>query len=355
MWINNEIFKSDLSYINDQNFIDWDKLSQKTIFITGGTGLIGYYFICSMLYRNFIFKTNTKIISLVRDIDKAKKKFSEVLSNLNSNITFIEGNLENMPEISDHIDYILHAGGPTSSLYFSDNPVETITTIVNGSEKLLKLARKNQVQGMCFLSTMEVYGASTKEQKITESAESYVDTMVPRNSYPEAKRLVESLCTSYCKEYGVKVNVLRLTQTFGPGISANDNRVFAQFIRCAKKKENIVLLTEGRTKRSYLYVADAVTAILAVLMTEHFGLAFNAANESTYCSIKEMAEVVAKELVNNEIMVVVKAGTQGQLSAYMPTMNMDLDTSRLKSIGWKPGIELKDMFARTMKTICQQI
>lgn len=353
MWLNNEVFKSDLNYINNQSFIDWDKLLGKTIFITGGTGLIGYYFICALLYRNLIYSANIKIIALVRNVDSAKKKFSEALINFNDDITFIEGNLRNMPEVSAKIDYILHAGGPTSSLYFSEHPVETITTIIDGSEIILQLAKKNQVQGMCFLSSMEVYGASTKERKITESAESYTDTMIPRNSYPEAKRLVESLCASYCKEYGVKVNVLRLTQTFGPGISMNDNRVFAQFIRCAYKKENIILLTEGRTKRSYLYIADAVTAILAVLTTNHFGLAFNAANENTYCSIKQMAETVAKKLTNNKIMVVVKAGTQGQLSAYMPTMNMDLDTSRLKSIGWKPGIDLEEMFARTMKAICQ--
>lgn len=88
--------------------------------------------------------------------------------------------------------------------------------------------------------------------------------MNARNSYPEAKRLSENRCASYAEEYQVPVNVLRLTQTFGPGIARNDQRVFAEFIRSALEKKDIILLTEGRTKRSSRYTADAVTAILTL-------------------------------------------------------------------------------------------
>ena len=125
--------------------------------------------------------------------------------------------------------------------------------------------------------------------------------MKVRTSYPESKRMCESLCTAYASQYSVPVKVLRLTQTFGPGVRYDDGRVFAEFARCAIERRNIVLHTDGATRRSYLYTADAVSAILTVLLKGIAGEAYNAANEATFCSIREMAQLVCSECAGGKI------------------------------------------------------
>ena len=273
--------------------------------------------------------------------------YHEQLKVAGNNLQFIEGDLEAIPNINEKIDYIIHGGGPTASRFFVENPVETIRIALSGTIEILEMGRKNHAEGMVYLSSMEVYGTNTEGQKITECSPAFLDTMVARSSYPESKRVCETLCASYYSEYKVPVNVIRLTQTFGPGVTADDQRVFAQFMRSGISGDDIILLTEGKTHRSYLYLADAVTAILTILLYDSYGEAYNAANEETYCSVKEMAELVAEELGRGQVQVRVQPAGDEQMKAYLPTAYTDLETGKLKKTGWYCRMGLKEMLYRT--------
>ena len=342
MWIENKVFKEDLDYIINVDFIDWPKFNNKTIFITGATGLIGYYLTCALLYRNMMCHSHIKIIALVRNLKEAKKKFNALLND--NNIIFIEGNLEKLPDIKEKINYIIHGAGPTDSRYFAECPVETIKTSVFGTINVLEFAKQNDISGMVYLSSMEIYGANKKKEKINEIHECNVDTMLARNSYPESKRMCENLCASFYSEYNVPINVLRLTQTFGPGIDKNDNRVFAQFLKSYFNGQDIILKTQGKTCRSYLYTADAVTAILAVLLCGKYNNVYNCANEDTYCSIKDMANLVANDIGKGKINVILDKNEECELKVYLPENYMDLDVSGIKMLGWRTSINLEGMF-----------
>lgn len=344
MWMENEIFKEDLEYITSVNFIDWHKLDNKTVFVTGATGLIGYTFVSALLYKNLIYNSNIKVIALVRNITKAREKFAEQLKQ-NANIEFVVGDVENVPAINEDIDYIVHGANPTASSYFVEKPVETINTAVFGTMNILQLAKEKNVEGMVYLSSMEVYGAPHTDNLIPETQGTTVDTMSVRSCYPEAKRLCEALCASYADEYKVPAKVIRLAQTFGPGVPENDNRVFAEFIRCAKNKQDIVLQTAGTSKRCYLYTADAATAVLAILLNGEAGEAYNAANKETYCSILEMAELVAHEIANDEIKVVIKENIDIN-RGFSPTHKLNLETIKLKNLNWEATFNLLDMYKR---------
>lgn len=345
MWTENKIFKEDLKYITSACFIDWQKFDNKTVFVTGATGLIGYTLVSALLYRNLKYKSNIKIIALVRNITKAKEKFAEQLKQ-NLNLKFVVGDVENLPPINEEIDFIIHGANPTASNYFVENPVETIKTAVWGTNNILNLAKEKNIAGLVYLSSMEVYGAPHTDDLIDESQGTTIDTMSVRSCYPEAKRLCEALCASYAEEYKVPTKVVRLAQTFGPGIDKNDNRVFAEFLRCAIKKQDIVLQTEGTSKRCYLYTADAVTAILTVLLNGKAGEAYNAANKNTYCSIMEMAELVAHELTNDEIKVVIKVDENSKRK-FTPTHKLNLDVSKLEGLGWRATRSLVEMYKCT--------
>lgn len=324
---------------------DLQDLSGKTLLVTGATGLIGSNVIKYLLQHKEI---ECKIIALVRNADKAEKVFKTDVDK----IELIVGDVtdkECINNINQQIDFIIHAASFTSSKQFVENPVEVIDTSINGTVNLLELAKKNNVKGFVYTSSMEVYGTPSDDEKISESHNTNIDTMETRASYPESKRMCEAICRAYFSEYNVSAKIARLTQTFGEGVSYNDGRVFAEFARCAIEKRDIVLHTKGQTKRNYLYTSDAVNAILAILLRGQAGEAYNVANEDTYCTIYDMAEMVAKECAGNDIKVVVETTDDIEKFGYAKTLHMNLDCSKLRGLGWEAQVGLEEMFERLIK------
>ena len=131
----------------------------------------------------------------------------------------------------------------------------------------------------------------------------------------------------------------------------NDGRVFAEFARDAINKSDIELQTAGTSKRMYLYTADAVTAILTVLLSGKSGEAYNAANPGTYCSIVEMAQLVAHEIAHDSIKVHVPTIKLDADSKFPPPHHLNLDTSKIYKLGWRPSIGLKEMYLRMIASM----
>ena len=316
------------------------ELEGRTVLVTGATGLIGQTLVSALLRSPGI-----RVIACVRDEEKARRMFGSLES---GNLQLMVADIASMPvqKLPQQVDYVIHAAIQTSSRAFVDQPVETIFTAIDGTRRALEFAKNNAVRCFLYLSTMEVYGAPSGDEKIDEGHGTNLDTMQPRSCYPESKRLCEILCASWQKEYGVPVRVLRLTQTFGPGVRYDDGRVFAEFARCVLEKRDIVLKTDGSTCRSYLYTADAASAILTVLLRGRDGEAYNAANEETYCSIRQMAELVAERCAQGRIGVRIEAAEDPSKLGFAPTLHMNLDTSKLRALGWKPSRDLAQAYQR---------
>lgn len=323
------------------------QIKDKCFFITGATGLIGSTLIKSLLDLNKKEQLNMHIIALIRSHEKAKGVLGKYYDNSNIKYVCFEMGVEQLPKIEDDIDYIIHGANPTASKYFIDNPVETLHTAVYGTDNLLRLAKEKKVKGFVFLSTMEIYGTPQKGIRITEDNCGQFDTTVIRNCYPLGKLFCENLCCSYFSEYQVPVRIARLTQTFGPGVIYDDGRVFAEFARCAIEHRNIILKTKGETERSYLYTEDAISAILTILLKGENGQAYTVANEDTYCSIFEMATMVAKKYA-----IQVEVQEQDVLAqGYANTLYMNLDTTKLQKLGWKPQVGLEEMYDRMIQSM----
>lgn len=318
----------------------YEELKSCKVLITGATGLIGQAIVKRLL--NF----GVEVIAVVRSMEKANNIFGN-----DEKLSYIVSDVTEMDVKEYDVDYIIHAASNTSSKAFINDPVGVINTAIEGTKRTLEIARLSNVEGYVYLSSMEVYGTPTTDEKIDEMHSTDLNTMAPRSAYPESKRMCESLCTSYASQYGVPAKVTRLTQTFGPGVQYNDGRVFAEFARCALEGRDIVLHTKGETKRSYLYTEDAVDAILTVLLRGSTREAYNAANEKAYCSIYEMAELVAKECAGGRIKVVVEESDITSFG-YAPTLHMNLDTSKLRKLGWEPVTSLKHMFISLCKNMC---
>lgn len=313
---------------------DMSVFDQKTVLITGATGLIGKICTKSLLQSGY----NTQVIALIRNKEKAEKLFG----NNNKRLTYLEQDITSKLQTNRKVDYIIHCANTTSSQDFVEKPVETIYTTVNGTRNILEFAKNKQITSIIYLSSLEIYGA-TKNEHVDETNYGYIDILNPRSSYSEGKRLAETLCISYGKEYGVPVKIARLAQTFGAGVSQNDNRVFAQFAKSIIDKKNIILHTKGETKRNYCYTTDAVRGIFTILTKGENNEAYNIANSNTYISIADMA----KMLENETTKVVFEIDDKNR--GYNPTIKIKLDTEKLKKLGWTPRIEIKEMFERLIK------
>ena len=339
----NPVFQEDLGAVLKDKTIPWEQLRSRTVFVTGATGLVGYTLTCALLQYSLSCNGNIHVIALVRDRKKAEEKFADWFPNAENILIFQEGTVEVLPEICSAVDYIVHCACPTGSSYFVEHPVETIETIYTGTRRVLELARKKRVSGVVFLSSMEVYGEVKTRNKLKEGDLGYLDITASRSSYPGGKRMAETLCCAYAKEFGVPVTIARLAQTFGPGVDRNDERVFAYIARCALRGQNILLNTDGSKENMYLYTMDAVSAILLLLLKGERGLAYNVANEATYCSVKEMAELVANAL-GGGVRVEINVGRLNE--KYPPAGCLNLDATRLHSLGWGARHELKNMYVR---------
>lgn len=333
--------RDDLERICSAEYIPWDKLRGKRILVTGATGLIGYTLVNALAYANREKRLGMRIAALVRDKERAMERFAGIRDD--PAVEWLVGSVEDMPPIDSSVGYIIHGASQTASRAFVRQPVETIQTALKGTWNLLDLAKEKQAAGFVYLSSMEVYGRPEKGHKVTEDEIGALSPLDVRNSYPISKQQCEAMCRAYAAEYGVPAMIVRLAQTFGPGVHYNDGRIFAEFGRCVREKRDIVLKTKGETERSYLYTADAASAILTVLLKGQPGTAYNAANEETYCSIADMARRVAAMGG-----VQVKFDLQDEKeNGYLPPLYMDLDVSRLRALGWEANaFSLEEMYRK---------
>lgn len=335
----NQILKEDIN-----NFVFSFELSEflngSKILVTGATGLIGSTLVRCLLALN----KGIQITCPIRNLKKAKAIYGDDVQS----IRFIECDLVeylNSLTEKDDFKYIVHCASPTVGRYMTEHPVETYMLAIDSTRAILEYARKKQTD-IVYVSSLEYYGQNFDDTLITEDMQGYVNITDPRSSYPLGKRAAEYLCVAYAKQFDVNAKVARLTQTFGAGVSVDDNRVFAQFARSVIEGTNILMHTKGESAKPYCYTTDCISAILYILIRGEKGEAYNVANEETYISIKDMADFLCAHF-NPQLKVVVEEHPE---MGYAPVTKLNLSAEKLKSLGWSPRYGLYDMFDRLIKS-----
>lgn len=312
-----------------------------TCLITGSTGLIG-----AALVRKFAAGGHA-VLAAARNVGKAKAMFAGL-----ENVRVVEWDVTHPAAFEiGSVDFLVHAAAETSSKTFVERPVETIASILDGTRNALELARAAKARSMVYVSSMEVYGTPSAET-VTEADIGYLDPLRVRSNYPEAKRMAENMCVAYAAEYGVPVKIARLAQTFGEGVRPEDVRVYAQFARAVLEKRDIVLRTDGSSARCYCYLGDAVEAICTLLERGEDGTAYTVANEETFCSVREMAEMLIAAHPESGSRLVFDQSDEAA-RAYPPATRLKLTSARLRALGWMPRVGLIEMYDRMMAAMAK--
>lgn len=349
-FIHNPIVMEDIDNIVKAESIDWNHFRGKKVAVTGATGLVGKLTVMAFVRANEIYNLGITVLAFVRNIDKAKAMYADRING--SNIEFIIQDI--MEPVSDKIyaDYLIHGASITASKQMVNNPVGTIMTAIEGTKNMMDFAARCEMKGVVYLSSMEAYGiVDASQSEVYEKDLGFIDPLNIRSSYSEGKRMTECLCASYASQYGVKVKIARLAQTFGAGIDKNENRVFAQFARSILREDDIVLHTKGEKANCYCYTSDAVTGLITLLINGEVGQAYNIANMDTFCSIKEMAEIFIRVGETHTSQLVFDIPKDISKFGYAPNSIMKLNSEKMMALGWKPLMNMADMAKRFIESI----
>ena len=335
--------KRDLDIITN-SAVNWRMYLNSTVLITGATGRQGRYILETLADMDLKYNLNMRVLGLARSEKKAKTVFGDLLEL--PNVRFLYQDVNTPIEYDATIDYIFHTAGPAAPKDY-DYPTETLWAHVNGTHNVMECARAHQTKRVFYISTVETYGEWKSDEKIKETDMGIMRHLNSRACYPEAKRLCETMLTTYKKEYGISFCGVRLCHTLGPGISLTDGRAFAEFMDCVLRNEDIVLHSDGGAMRTYTYVADAVNAMFLIMDKGEDEL-YNVANEDNLISIRDLAETLVTLLPDRTCKV--RFSQEAAKLQYLPFKLAILDTSRVRELGWKPVTDIKTMFKWTLES-----
>lgn len=338
----NRVLREDLERIIGED-ISWEKCREKTVLITGATGMIGMYMLRTLTLLNDSRGYGIRIIASLRNPAKLPEDVRG-----REDVAVLVHDVTKPFELEEDVDYVIHAASPASPLIMRDQPVETIAANTLGTFHTLSLARDKGAKGYLFISSREIYGQPYEGQEFFhEDTYGFVDQLNPRSCYSEGKKAAETMCVTFHEEYGLNAKIARLAHTYGPGMSIYDGRVQADFLNNVYHREDIVLKSEGTAIRTYTYIADAVTGLWRILLDAP-EMVYNIGNEDGKVSIRELAEIMVGIYPERGLKLVFDIPEGGTKGTAPYTLGI-LSSEKLRAAGWKPRYSVRDGFARTLE------
>lgn len=330
----------------------FDHFRNKSILITGATGLIGSTIIDLLLVANNKFELNMKIYALSRDIGLIEKRFKSIFSIETLKPVKYDANESLNIDNHENINYIIHAASNASPNLYNEYPIETMKTNFIGMMNLLDYACQQNECKVLYVSSSEVYGQINGVLPLAEGDYGRVDILNPRSSYASSKRATETLCASYFKERGINTIITRPGHIFGPSAKLSDNRVSSLFVREVLQGGDIVMKSRGSQIRSYTYSLDCSLAILFSLVYGNSGEAYNISNSDSIITIREMAEIIAKVAKKR---VIFDLATKKETANFNPMQNASLNSEKLENLGWKGLFSSEQGFSDTINILKEVI
>lgn len=342
-------------YLEDINYVagldlPWEKLQNKSILVSGATGLVGSCLIDVIMKCNQD-GMNCKVYAIGRNKERADERFKYCRNN--KLFKFIQYDINNRLVLDDieTVDYVLHLASNTHPIQYSTDPIGTITTNILGAYNMLEFASTHNVIRCAFASSNEIYGENRGDtEKFDELYCGYINSNTMRAGYPESKRCGEALCQAYIRQKNMDIVIPRLTRSYGPTMLMTDSKAISQFILKSIANENIVLKSAGNQFYSYTYVVDAVSGLLTVLLKGEKGEAYNIADDASDIRLKDLAKILA-DLAKSK--VVFEVPDEVEKSGYSMATKARLDGSKLKQLGWNARYDIKSGLKQTIDILKQ--
>lgn len=341
----NKDYMDDVYYVAGLD-LPWYKLQDRSIMLSGATGLIGSFLIDVILEKNNMCGTDCTVYALGRDKTKALNRFSKHSGD--PHFVFIPYDVKTplICEDVDTVDYILHLASNTHPVLYSTDPIGTIITNMIGAQNMLDFAVKHSSSRFVFASSNEVYGENRGDVELfKEDYCGYINCNSLRAGYPESKRCGEALCQAYKTQKSLDVVITRLTRSYGPTMLMSDTKAVSQFIKKSIAGEDIVLKSQGTQYYSYTYMADAVSGLLWCLLAGKNGEAYNISDEHGDIMLKDLAAIIA-EISGKK--VVFELPDAVEAAGFSKATKARLDGHKLHELGWEPKYDIQSGMKRTI-------
>ena len=333
--------------------IPWDDLRGQTVLITGAAGLIGRYLTLALLARNDLYQNDITVLAMVRDRRKAEAAFGALLGR--DDLRLAEQDVCTPFDGLPMANYVIHAASPASAQQYENTPVDTLAANTVGTFNVLHYAVRCASTSVLCVSSLKVYGTVTDgSETLGEETLGKLDFTAYQNCYAEGKRVTETLCAAYNKQFDLPVKIARPAYIYG-ACSPDDDRVWAQFIVNAIRHEDILLKSNGAAYRSFCYVADTAAALLTILLLGEDMLPYNVSDKASDVTIRELATIVAEADPERGLALRFAHPADEDEPKDRPSVPTPeiLDNVRLLSLGWTATVDLPEGVRRTM-TIMQE-
>ena len=257
----------------------------------------------------------------------------------NSEFGFIRHDVTSPVELDGAIDAVLHMASPASPKDYLEHPIETLDVGSIGTRNMLELARAREARFL-VTSTSECYGDPSVHPQV-ETYWGNVNPIGPRSCYDESKRFAEALTMAYHRTYGLRTNIARIFNTYGPRMKLNDGRVVPAFLDQALRGEPITVFGDGSQTRSFCYVSDLVDGLYRLMQSdERYPVNLGNPQEMT---ILEFAE-------RNRRLTGSKSGIiHHPLPQDDPKQRQPDITKARRLLGWEPRVALEDGLRQTIE------
>ena len=326
--------------------LDWQRLAGQRVLVTGAAGFLAAYIVEVLLFLNERFNYGISIVALVRDLERAQRRFINYWDR--QDLNYIVQDVCVPIPTTDKFDYIIHAASPASPKSYGNDPVGTLMPNIIGTYHLLERAVRDQVQGFLLISSSEVYGSLTGDKPITEHDFGRLDPATVRACYGESKRAAETMGVAWAKQFGVPVKIVRPFHTYGPGIRLDDGRVFADFVRDIVVGNDIRMASDGQAIRAFCYVQDAIEGFFTVLFKGEIANAYNIGNPAGALKIIDLAKLLVGLFPESRLKVI--QDNSGQTATYIKSnVSSNIpDIAKAEVHGWSPKTTVEEGFRRTI-------
>jgi len=323
-----ELFEDDLNFIVRKTDRLWQSFSNKTIFVTGGTGFFGVWLQLSFLQADKLLRLNARMIVLSRNKERFYSKYPFLQSN--PAIKIIEGDIVDFEFPEEPIDYIIHAATEASVKLNLESPIKMFDVTVLGTKRVLDLAINKNVTSLLLTSSGAAYGV--QPSNITYIEETYMGGPIPTDPgamYGEGKRMSEALCSAYQRSHNLNVKIARCYAFVGPLLPLDSHFAAGNFLKNVLEGERIEIQGDGTPYRSYLYAADLVIWLWTILIEGKSNYIYNVGSDQAM-TIEELAHLVVEISGKNTEVVVIGEKTNKPPSRYVPSIERAREELKLQ-------------------------
>ncbi|MGK5027407.1 NAD-dependent epimerase/dehydratase family protein [Janthinobacterium sp. RB2R34] len=348
----NQIIKEDVNNILSAD-LPWNLFENKTVVVSGAAGFLPAYMVECLAELNRRLG-NIRIIGLVRNIEKATLRLAHLLQD---GVELFHHDISlPLPPDFPRADYVIHAASQASPKFYATDPVGTLKANSMGTAYLLDYAKDSKADGFLFFSSGDVYGQPVIfDQLLKETDFGYLDPIEVRSCYAESKRIGETMCASWAKQYRLHTTIVRPFHTYGPGMALDDGRVFADFVADILNNRDIHLKSDGSAIRPFCYLADATLGFFTVMLKGKSGSAYNVGNPDAETSIAQLAETLVKLFPEKKLSVVFEHRAADSVYLKSPVHRTCPSIEKANKLNWHPIFGIQDGFKRTIASFELQI